>query len=159
LFKLIRLAVVLLLIVWVAGCSSANNGTELGNPLSFTVIGSGFNLTDGTDDARVMETFADQASFDNVLNQYSLATDGELIDFSSYQVVLVSTGSNSNGGYSIATESVRDVGDYIELNILLSSPGASCAVTTAFTHPYQLLKINSKKALQFNVRNVTESCN
>lgn len=152
------LVAALLPIALLFGCSSANSGDESGVPVSFTVISSGFNLTVGTNDPKLFETFQDQSSYDNALNTYSLRVDGEVIDFTSNQVVLISTGSRSSGGYGITTQSVRDAGDYIELSILLSSAGAGCVVITAFTHPYQVLKINSLKEVRTIERNVTESC-
>lgn len=142
----------------VFGCSSSNEGTETGVPLSFTVIGSGVNLAGGDGSSKLLETYTDQASYDSAVNTYALQVDGDAIDFAIDQVVLVTMGSRTSGGHTIAAENVKDAGDHVELNVLLSSPGPSCITTQALTHPYQVLKINSLKEVRTIERNVIESC-
>jgi len=137
---------VLVPVVLMMACSTASN--DGAGSVSFAVIGSGDNLADGTADTKIFETYADQVTFDNAANLYSLSVEGEVIDFASNQVVLITMGTQNNGGYTIAAERVRDVGDYLELNILLSSPGADCINTLAITHPYQVLKVNSLKEVR-----------
>jgi len=130
-----------LLIALMLGCSSSSNDGfgSVKSSVSFTVVGGGLNFADGTVDAKILEIYTDQATYDNAVNQYSLPVDGEVIDFASSQVVLITMGSRNSGGYMIAAESVSDVGDHIELNMVLSSPGANCINTLALTHPYQSL--------------------
>lgn len=147
---------VLIPIMLMLGCSSASN--DAARSVSFTVISEGSNFANGTIDAKIVETYLDQVSYDSAVNQYSLPTASEIIDFTFNQVVLVTMGSQSSGGHVIAAESVRDAGDYIELRMILSSPGFDCATTSAFTYPYQVLKINSRKEVRTVERNVTESC-
>jgi len=149
-----------LLTVLLLGCSTSSNdgfGTVIGS-VSFTVIGAGSNFAGGTVDTKIIEIYTDQVSYDNAVNRYSLPVDDEVIDFASNQVVLITMGSQNSGGYMIAAESVKDVGDNIELNMVLSSPGADCLTTLAITHPYQVLKINSLKAVRTSESNVIESC-
>jgi len=67
-------------------------------------------------------------------------------------------GGQPNGGYSFTEESVLDVGDYIELNLRLVSPGSNCVVTTAVIHPFRLLKIDSKKDVRLKERKVVKNC-
>ncbi len=153
-----RILAMLLPAMLVFGCSSSNEGTESGVPLSFSVIGSGPYLSGGEGRPKLVETYTDQASYDSALNTYALRVDGEVIDFAIDQVVLVTMGSRNSGGYTIAAESVKDAGEIVELNVLLSSPGADCVTTDALTHPYQVLKINSLKEVRTIERNVIESC-
>jgi len=143
-------------IALMAGCSSNNDGTESAEAVRFSVIGSGVNLTAGTEDPKVLEAYTDQAAYDSALNTYNFQVDGEVIDFASEQIVLVSMGSRSTGGHTLMAESVKDAGDFIELNLQLISPGANCIVTTAFTHPYQVLKINSQKEVRTIERTVID---
>jgi len=152
------ISVALLGVALLFGCSSANNGPDSGEPISFTVVGSGSLQVSETKDPKKFETYTDQAAFDNALSKYSLQVDGEVVDFTVDQVVLVSMGAQSSGGYSISAESVVDAGDYIELNLILSSPGANCITSQALTHPYQMLKINTQKEVRANERNVVENC-
>ncbi|MBX2881916.1 MAG: protease complex subunit PrcB family protein [Granulosicoccus sp.] len=150
------LVAVLLPIALVLGCSS--NSNEAGPPVSFSVIGTGGNLGGAAVETKIFETYQDQTSFDNALANYSIAIDDVAIDFATEQVALVSMGQRTSGGYSIAAESVSDAGAYIELKLMLSSPGADCVVTGALTHPYQVLSINSQKEVRTNERTVTENC-
>jgi len=120
---------VLIPIMLMLGCSSASN--DAARSVSFTVISEGSNFANGTIDAKIVETYLDQVSYDSAVNQYSLPTASEIIDFTFNQVVLVTMGS---------------------------SPGFDCATTSAFTYPYQVLKINSRKEVRTVERNVTESC-
>lgn len=149
------LAVTLLSVAFMFGCAS--NNEDDGNSVKFTVISDG-SLSGLSDEAKLLETYNNQASFAVALERYPMQVDGVVVDFEVEQVVLVSMGSQSNGGYAIATESAKDLGDYIELSVLLSSPGAGCITTQAFTHPYQLLIIESKKEVRTSERNVTENC-
>lgn len=147
---------VLLPIVLTIGCSTSDN--EPGVSVSFTVLNSGSFLGGTAGDTKVLESYRNQADYDSAVNTYSLRVDGEVIDFTANQVVLISMGNRNSGGFTIAAESVRDAGDYIEMTVILSSPGTDCITTDAITHPYQLLKIDSLKEVRTNERNVIENC-
>jgi len=152
------LFVALLGLVLNFGCSSANNRAATSVQISFTVISTGNLRSANFEDPKILETYTDQAAYDNAQAQYSLPVDEEVIDFTTDQVVLVTMGGQSNGGYSISAESAADAGDYIELNMILSAPGENCVTTQEITHPYQLLKINMQKEVRINERNVVENC-
>jgi len=155
------LAAVLLLGVLAFGCTTSKYESDVpvssGVPVSFrAVVGSAYSTFE-SDGAKIVEFYQDQVSYDNAIHAYSLQVS-EAIDFNVSQVALVSMGDQSNGGYSFAEESVLDVGDYIEMNLRLVSPGANCVVTTAVIHPFRLLKIDSKKDVRIKERKVVNNC-
>ena len=155
------LAAVSLPCVLAFGCTTSKNEPGVpdssGVPVSFrAVVGSAYSTFE-SGGAKITEFYQDQVSYDNAINAYSLQVS-EAIDFNVSQVALVSMGGQPNGGYSFAEESVLDVGDYIELNLRLVSPGANCIVTTAVIHPFRLLKIDSKKDVRIKERKVVKNC-
>jgi len=135
--------------------TTSNNESELGEPVSFTVIESGELDGDGLRGAKIAEFYLDQAAYDSAVNTYSLRVSDAAIDFSSTQVVLVSIAGT---GHRFAAKSLRDTGDYLELNLRLGIAGDNCVVIQVLARPYQLLKIDSRKEVQIKQTKVVENC-
>lgn len=62
------------------------------------------------------------------------------IDWSVSTVVLVAHEIVSSGGYSIAIDAVTRDNNRLTIDVVKTSPGDNCAVSAAFTGPYQLYK-------------------
>lgn len=63
--------------------------------------------------------------------------------------VILNHGEKSTGGYSIGVESARETESSVILKIKKVSPQPGDNVTYAFTNPFTIVKINSKKPIVF----------
>ena len=63
------------------------------------------------------------------------------IDFDRNVVVAAAMGGASSGGHSIGIEAVARSGDTLYARVRETSPGDSCAVTMAVTHPVQAVRV------------------
>lgn len=63
------------------------------------------------------------------------------LDFSKEYMIGVFAGEKSTGGYMIEVMNMTDLGDMRTLSITLTVPGENCAVSQAFTSPYQLIRV------------------
>jgi len=148
----------------IAGCSSSGGASQSNGNVSFTIIATGTNLDTGlidvvaVGDDKITEVFEDQASLDAAAAEYNIDISNSEIDFLSEQVVLISMGIQFSGGYSISTTDALDAGDTVRLQVSLFSPGDNCIVTSALTHPFQLLKVESLKAITVEESNIVDDC-
>jgi len=63
--------------------------------------------------------------------------------------VILNMGEKTSGGYSIGIDSVVETDKNIVITIKETSPEPGSMVTQAFTNPFCVVKINSKKAIIF----------
>lgn len=63
------------------------------------------------------------------------------VNFNEYTVVLIAHEIVSSGGYSIFIESVMERNNRLSINVVKTTPGSNCAVSTAFTGPYILYRL------------------
>jgi len=176
-----RISVIVFLAVSIfslSSCSSDGTGNNEGDPnnpssdatdvaqtdegtgaaVEFSIIESGFDGSVGVSDERRVQIFRDQNSLNNASSLANFGISTPSLTFENQQVVFLTMGLRSNGGFSITAESVEDFGDYIRLNVVLTAPGSGCVTTSILTHPNVLLEINSAKELVLSERFVVESC-
>lgn len=77
------------------------------------------------------------------------------IDFSKYQVGLVSMGELSSGGYAISIESIEKTNEHIRINLITESPAPGENVTSVMTSPFVLFKFE-KQALPVEFNYLTD---
>lgn len=63
--------------------------------------------------------------------------------------VILNMGEKSSGGYSIGVDSVVETADKIIIKIKENKPAPGAMVTQAITYPYAVVRINSKKPIEF----------
>ena len=68
------------------------------------------------------------------------------IDFSKDEVIAVFDGSHSSGGYRVSVTEVTDADGARAVHITREEPGENCAVVSALTSPFQIVRV-AKTAL------------
>jgi len=71
-------------------------------------------------------------------------------DIETSNFLILNLGEKSTGGYSIGVESAKETDANIVVKIKKTSPEAGENVTYAFTNPFTIVKINSKKPIIFD---------
>ncbi|HEX6860219.1 MAG TPA: protease complex subunit PrcB family protein [Caulobacteraceae bacterium] len=81
------------------------------------------------------------------------------VDFGREMVLLASMGPQPTGGYAIRIERVIETPNSLEVLVARTSPGPSCGVTAALTHPVDVVRIPaSMKPVRWSVRDVVTDC-
>ena len=82
------------------------------------------------------------------------------VDFARDMVILAAMGTRRSGGYGIRVDSAYDAGEFVEVVVWRSAPGAGCLVTAALTQPVDVVYIPARRVpVRFRERATTESCN
>ena len=82
------------------------------------------------------------------------------VDFARDMVILAALGTRRSGGYGVRVDSAYDAGEFVEVVVWRSAPGAGCLVTAAFTQPVDVVRIPSRKVpVRFRERATVEPCN
>lgn len=63
------------------------------------------------------------------------------VDFEVERVLMVAAGMRTSGGFDLQLSGHAIVGDTLTVDVLLTTPGAECAVTMALTSPALALRI------------------
>jgi hypothetical protein len=82
------------------------------------------------------------------------------VDFARDMVILAALGTRRSGGYGVRVDSAYDAGEFVDVVVWRSAPGAGCLVTAAFTQPVDVVRIPSRKVpVRFRERATIEPCN
>jgi hypothetical protein len=157
--KLKKAVFVVLFISCLAGCLSDTNAEAPIPTVPFSVIVSGYYPISGVDKNRKLEVFRDQASFNARLAEYVESVQEHTVDFSTKRVVLSDLGQRNTGGYSVATSEIQEFSDYVMVSITITKAGADCAVSQAFTSPFEFIEVRSTKEILFTEQLVITNCN
>lgn len=109
--------------------------------ISFAVIAEGQNAAEVTE--RKNYAVYDEEEFAR-LWEMAYGSDAPAIpevDFERFYVIGVFAGVKPSGGYAIAVTQVADSNAARTVSIALTSPGADCTVTDAFTSPFELIRV------------------
>lgn len=126
--------------------------------VSFKEIASGDYTISGVPENKKIEVYTSQSLFNSSLYQFLQPLTEYTVDFTSKKVVLVSLGQSSSAGYAISAEKIEDYGDYIKLNVIITTPGENCVTASVITSPYQFIEIDSTKRIIFNERIEVVDC-
>ena len=82
------------------------------------------------------------------------------LDFSSYTLLVVASGSRPSGGFTVGFETVREYSSHIEVTAYELRPiGANCIVTAIVTHPIAFALIpRTTKPVRFHVTRADIAC-
>ncbi|MBC5839191.1 protease complex subunit PrcB family protein [Flavobacterium muglaense] len=69
------------------------------------------------------------------------------LDVQNSNFVILNMGEKNTGGYSITVDSVTETDTNIVITVKETSPESGSMVTQAFTYPFCVVKINSKKGI------------
>ena len=142
----------------VAACNSDSqeDSNVISDELNIVVLHGGSYLSNGDFTSKSTKIIQSQESYELLLPTYSSDTS-KVLNFSEGSVLLVDMGQRNTGGYKIEVSSAIKHNEHIQVNVLLSEPGANCAVDTALTNPYQLVWIPSihEQLIQENIQETT----
>ena len=156
--KSINAVLMILILSCLPGClSDTNAGTPIPT-VPFSVIVSGDNPISGVAKNRKLEVFKDQASLNARLDEYVRFVTEYTVDFSTKRVVLLDLGQRNTGGYSIATSEIQEFNDHVIVQVTVTKPGSTCAVTQAFTSPFEFIEVQSTKEILFTEQLVITNC-
>jgi len=148
----------ILILSCLPGCLS---DTTAGTPIPtipFSVIVSGDNPISGVAKNRKLEVFKDQASFNVRFAEYVESVQEHTVDFSTRRVVLLDLGQRNTGGYSVATSEIQEFSDHVIIQVTVTKPGSTCAVTQAFTSPFEFIEVQSTKEILFIEQLIITNC-
>jgi len=82
-----------------------------------------------------------------------------VLDFENYQVISGGLGMRSSGGYYLAIESVKQVGNNMYIHVLNVRPGSNCLVTMALTYPSVTIVVKkADKPIRVSVSELIQQC-
>lgn len=105
-------------------------------------------IPSGLEYPRVTKVFQDQSSYETALVDYT-SDSAVTVDFDRSQVLLLDMGTRSSSGYSVSVSNVED-DDQVTVFVQYVAPGNNCTVTTALTHPWAFVQVDTTKDLMLN---------
>jgi len=129
-------------------------------PLTFTKLNSG---TNGDFPEKIYKVITDQNTYNEIWGKaFAKFTNQQRpanIDFETKMVVLVASGMQRSGGFSIKVNSVEETKSAIIVNVENSKPGESCMTTSVITFPYEIIELKkSTKMVTFKTDDKVYDC-
>lgn len=98
---------------------------------------------------RFYELVTEQKEFKMFLNDKNLKSKIKPTDILYANFLLLNMGEKSTGGYSFSVSNIEEKADKIVIKVVENSPKSGENVTFAMTNPMCIIRINSKKAIEF----------
>lgn len=131
--------------VVLASCSSASIKTTDANKL-YEVLTQQSN---GGASIRFFEILSEPSEIKMLQNDNTLKHKVSALDVQNANFVILNMGEKTTGGYSIGIENVVETDSNIIIIVKETNPDPGSMVTQAFTMPFCVVKINSKKPIIF----------
>ena len=128
-----------------ASCSSASIKTTDANKL-YEVLTQQSN---GGASIRFFEILSEPSEIKMLQNDNTLKHKVSALDVQNANFVILNMGEKTTGGYSIGIENVVETDSNIIIIVKETNPDPGSMVTQAFTMPFCVVKINSKKPIIF----------
>ena len=131
--------------VVLASCSSASIKTTDANKLYEVVT----QQSNGGASIRFFEILSEPSEIKMLQNDDTLKHKVSALDVQNANFVILNMGEKTTGGYTIGIENVVETDSNIIITVKESNPDPGSMVTQAFTMPFCVVKINSKKPIIF----------
>ena len=128
-----------------ASCSSASIKTTDANKL-YEVLTQQSN---GGASIRFFEILSEPSEIKMLQNDDTLKHKVSALDVQNANFVILNMGEKTTGGYSIGIGNVVETDSNIIITVKETNPDPESMVTQAFTMPFCVVKINSKKPIIF----------
>ncbi len=100
----------------------------------------------------------DLEDVENFSKEYYKLTADEAPKFNG-TMIIVKRGYQTTGGYGIDVENIINNSDFLQVNLIFSSPGKNCLVTEALTNPFIIIYIpNNFKDVVFSKKYIETKC-
>jgi hypothetical protein len=124
------------------GCKSNPKNTNI---KLFEILYQGEN---GGELINFYEVITNEKDFRKVLSEERVLNKVKKEDINKNNFLYLSLGEKNTGGYGISILGVEELSDKIIVKIEKIYPKPDAFVTTAFTYPFCIVKINSKKPIE-----------
>jgi hypothetical protein len=132
--------------------------------ISFFVVSCGFHSSstkkplfeilayrsEGGASIKFYEIISEPDEFKMIKNDPELKRKVKSNDINTCNFLILNLGEKTTGGYAVAIESAVETEKNIILTVKEVAPKSGALVTDAFTNPFCIVKINSKKEIIFN---------
>jgi len=156
--KLLRLALLSSIPLFIQGCGSDAVAENQVNEKSLSVIHSGMYLASGQSTSKGSRVFTSKQAYESELLNYSSELP-KSIDFTQSRVFLVDMGERNSGGYSIEIDGITEHDGYVLATVVLTEPGDGCMITQAITNPFQFIEVATTKEILIEEKIAQSSCN
>ena len=126
-------------------CSSASIKTTDANNL-YEVLAQ---QSTGGASIRFFEILSEPSEIKMLQNDNTLKHKVSALDVQNANFVILNMGEKTTGGYSIGVENIVETDTNIIVTVKETNPEAGSMLTQAFTMPFCVIKINSKKPIIF----------
>ncbi len=103
---------------------------------------------DGGANIRFYEILSEPQEIKMLLGDENLRNKIDSDDTQNANFIILNMGEKPTSGYSIAVESVQENADKIIVTVKETVPPDDAMNATVITHPYTIVKINSKKPIE-----------
>lgn len=94
------------------------------------------------------EIISNEKDFRKVLSDELILNKVKKDDIKIANFLYLSLGEKNTGGYTISVSTVEELNDKIIVTVIKTNPFPDSMVTNAFTYPFCIVKINSKKIIE-----------
>ncbi|MEC5167404.1 hypothetical protein RCH18_003159 [Flavobacterium sp. PL11] len=95
------------------------------------------------------EILSEPSEIKMLLNDPNLKGKINTNDLNQANFIILNMGEKPTGGYSIGISTIAETADAIVIKVKNTNPDPGSIVTQALTNPFCVVKINSKKEIQF----------
>jgi hypothetical protein len=95
------------------------------------------------------EILSEPSEIKMLLNDPNLKGKINTNDLNQANFIILNMGEKHTGGYSIGISTIAETADAIVIKVKNTNPDPGSIVTQALTNPFCVVKINSKKEIQF----------
>ncbi|HEY0045089.1 MAG TPA: protease complex subunit PrcB family protein [Flavobacterium sp.] len=136
--------IVLFSIIMMLSCSSTKTGVAGKKPLYEILTEQG----DGGATIRFFEVLTESKEIEMLQNDETMQKKIQEADLQNATFLILNMGEKTTGGYKIGVENVEETADKVIVTVKDINPEPGSMVTQAFTYPYTVVKINSRKPIE-----------
>ena len=144
------------------GMAACSAGPHEGSTktVEFTLLSQG---TQSGVESQRFEVIRDEGTLRSVWQAHAHAItpvqDPPKVDFQSAMVIAAFAGTKSSGGYRLDIAEINQVGDRLEVTMVLTQPGADCFVSEVMTQPYVMATTpRSSQSVHFTLSTKISKC-
>lgn len=138
-------ALIILISIFVVGCSSQKGGKDAKSSLYEVLLQN----DQGGAEIEFYEILSEAKEIKMLLGDPALRRKIDKDDIIESNFVILNLGEKSSSGYSIGVDTVKEYADRVVITVKSISPKEGSMTASVMTYPYTIVKINSKKKIEF----------
>ena len=140
-----RKALIILSSIFIVGCSSQKGVGDASSSLYKVLLQN----DQGGAEIEFYEILSESKEIKMLLSDPALRKKIDEDDIIKANFVILNLGEKPSAGYSIGVEKVEEFADKVVITVKTSSPSEGSMTASVMTYPYAIIKINSKKKIEF----------